>query len=145
MCVKCFLLCMGLSCLSRIKVYVLRVEVSSDALFSLGEVERGAMRLWVEDDVMEVLYLVVIIIFGFLIDGDVYVLIVWRLCLWGYVVVTYTKTEFVAGGSLDDELSMVILDDLIFWVGLDVLILFYVDVEVVYLIGYSRGGKIFMF
>ena len=143
-CAKCFPSCTGLSCLSRIKVYVPRVEVSPDALFPLGEVERGATRSRAEDDAMEAPYPVAIITPGFLIDGDAYASIARRLCSWGYVVVTYTKTESVAGGSLDDELSTAILDDLISWVGSDVLISPYADAEAVYLIGHSRGGKISM-
>ena len=142
-CDRCFPMCTGLSCLTRIKVYVPRTEVSPDALFPVGET-----RGW-EDDAesagrAEAPYPVAIITPGFLIDGDAYASLARRLCSWGFVAVTYTKTESVAGGTLDDEVSTAILDDLISWVGSDVLISPYADAQNVYLIGHSRGGKISM-
>lgn len=144
-CSKCFPACTGLSCLSRIKVYVPRVDVSPDALFPIrttqGGVGKDGSSVY---GASEAPYPVAIITPGFLIDGDSYASIARRLCSWGYVVVAYTKTESVAGGTLDDEVSTAILDDLISWVGSDVLISPYADANQVYLIGHSRGGKISM-
>jgi len=148
-CAMCFPACTGLSCLSRIKVYVPRVEVLPDALFPLGRAASSTFSALTsnsanEDDRGGAPYPVAIITPGFLIDGDAYASIARRLCSWGYVVVTYTKTESVAGGTLDDEVSAAILDDLISWVGSDVLISPYADASSVYLLGHSRGGKISM-
>ena len=148
-CAKCFPACTGLSCLSRIKVYVPRVEVLPDALFPLGRAGGSPFSTMTsnaadEEDRGSAPYPVAIITPGFLIDGDAYASIARRLCSWGYVVVTYTKTESVAGGTLDDEVSAAILDDLISWVGSDVLISPYADASSVYLLGHSRGGKISM-
>ena len=148
-CAKCFPACTGLSCLSRIKVYVPRVEVLPDALFPLGRAGGSPFSTLTsnaadEEDRGSAPYPVAIITPGFLIDGDAYASIARRLCSWGYVVVTYTKTESVAGGTLDDEVSAAILDDLISWVGSDVLISPYADASSVYLLGHSRGGKISM-
>ncbi|OUS44292.1 putative submergence induced protein 2 [Ostreococcus tauri] len=147
-CDRCFPMCTGLSCLTRIKVYVPRTEFAVDALFPVRGVrgiDAGASTS--EDgsrgDVAAP-YPVAIITPGFLIDGDAYATLARRLCSWGFVAVTYTKTESVAGGTLDDDVSAAILDDLISWIGSDVLLSPYADSQNVYLIGHSRGGKISM-
>ena len=161
-CAKCFPMCVGLSCLTRIRVFAPKADVEPDELFPLDEssesarTRASAMGETGRENAGEgegrnvpryanaPPYPVAIITPGFLIDGESYSSIARRLCSWGYVVVMYTKTESVAGGTLDDEVSAAILDDLISWVGDDVTVGPYADAERVYLIGHSRGGKISM-
>lgn len=147
-CSKCFPMCVGLSCLSRIRVFVPKADVEPDALFPvLGKKTPATTRTSASEALRyasEPPYPVAIITPGFLIDGESYSSIARRLCSWGYVVVMYTKTESVAGGTLDDEVSAAILGDLISWVDSDVTIGPYANPDQVYLIGHSRGGKISM-
>ncbi|KAG7672679.1 hypothetical protein Ndes2526B_g08792 [Nannochloris sp. 'desiccata'] len=82
-----------------------------------------------------------IITAGFLISSDQYTSYCERLASWGFVVVTYDRTQ-AALDPVSDVVCVEFLRDLIDWCRTSVPLGSVCDTNCVYLIGHSRGGKI---
>jgi dienelactone hydrolase len=86
-------------------------------------------------------YPLAIITGGFLIASDQYTSYCERLASWGFVVVTYDRTQ-AALDPVSDVVCVEFLRDLINWCRTSVPLGRVCDTNSVYLIGHSRGGKI---
>lgn len=78
---------------------------------------------------------------GFLLGADQYTSYAERLASWGYVAVTYDRTQ-AALDPVSDVVCVSFLRDLIDWCRTSVPLGNLCDSNSVYLIGHSRGGKI---
>ena len=78
---------------------------------------------------------------GFLLGADQYTSYAERLASWGFVAVTYDRTQ-AALDPVSDVVCVSFLRDLIDWCRTSVPLGNLCDVNSIYLIGHSRGGKI---